>query len=413
MGGGDLLSILIQTIKSKMTGLVTKIKLWTNWNFVKNKIIIKIRDFFANLLGVKPRNKDDYYTIGNWMFSKRLLYALVIIIGVVSIWYISTETTIFKRFSADGVRTYKYNSFRLRTAKGHVKITGKSGYLAYEGNVENGYVTGEGTLYNKDGNVVYVGSFDHNKYEGNGTFNFGSGNIQYRGTFHENLYEGNGTLFREDGTRVYDGEFASGLKNGSGTLYDSGENEIFTGSFSSDNIVYSEFLGKTVAEANESYKGKKDLYTTSDESVVTMEDIGAVYHAKKDEEALDDDEKVDSVYVISDHYNFAGEEIKTIEQLSEIFGDPVYQGNSNVILPEAVAINELNEHKKALAGRVKMDLDQTFSDVAQVKSFDNDYVVYIYTFRRGDIMFSFVTESEGDNTFDFYYVTGANDDDAV
>ena len=63
MGGGDLLSILIQTIKSKMTGLVTKFRLYTNWNFIKTKIFTKIRDFFSNLLGVKPRNKYDYFTI--------------------------------------------------------------------------------------------------------------------------------------------------------------------------------------------------------------------------------------------------------------------------------------------------------------------------------------------------------------
>lgn len=413
MGGADLLSILIQTIKSRMTGLVTKFKLWTNWNFIKNKVIIKIRDFFASMLGVKPRNKDDYYTIGNWMFSKRLLYALVIIIGVVSIWYISSETSLFKRFSEDGVRTYKYNSVRLRTAKGHVRITGRSGYLAYDGNVSNGYVSGEGTLYNKAGNVVYTGTFDRNKYEGNGTCNYDSGNIKYRGTFHENLFEGDGTLFREDGTRSYSGSFAAGMKNGLGILYDSGENEIYSGTFSSDNIVYSELLGKSVAEANDCYKGKKDLYTTNDESVVIMDDIGAVYHATRDEEALDDDEVVDSVYVISDHYNFGGDELKTIEDLAETFGDPVYQGNSNVILPEAIAINELNEHKKALNGRVKMELDQTFSDVAAVKSFDNSYVVYITTFRRGDIMYSFVTDSDDDNTFDFYYITGANDEDAA
>lgn len=409
MGGGDLLSILIQTIKSKMTGLVTKFKLWTNWNFIKNKIIIKIRDFFANLLGVKPRNKDDYYTVGRWMISKRLLYALVIIIGVVSIWYISTETSLFSRFGENGVRTYHYNSVRLRTAKGHVRITAKSGYLAYEGNVENGYVTGEGTLYNKDGNVVYNGTFSQNKYEGNGTFNFASGNTKYRGTFHENLYEGDGTLFREDGTREYVGSFSKGLKNGAGILYDSGENEIYAGTFSSDNIVYSELLGKSVAEANDCYKGHRDLYTTVDESVVVMDAINAVYHASRDEDALDDDEKVDIVYVISDHYNFGGEEIKTIEDLTETFGDPVYQGNSNIILPEAITINKLNEHKKVLNGRVRMDVDQTFSDVAEVRDFDDSYVIYIYTFRRGDIMFSFVTASENDNTFEFYYVTGAND----
>ncbi|MBQ7424912.1 MAG: hypothetical protein IJV21_01455, partial [Lachnospiraceae bacterium] len=207
MGNGSgLLGILISTIKSRMTGLVTKFKLYTNWNFIRTKIISKIRDFFTSMLGVKPRNKDDYYTIGRWMFSKRLMYALVIIIGVVSIWYIASETTLFRNFSEDGIQTYKYNSLRLRTAKGHVKITAKSGYLAYDGNVEGGYVVGNGTLYNKEGTVVYTGTFDQNKYEGIGTLNYDSGALCYKGGFHENLYDGTGTLYRQDGTREYDGE---------------------------------------------------------------------------------------------------------------------------------------------------------------------------------------------------------------
>ncbi len=411
MGGDGLLNILVQTIKSKMTGLVTKIKLWTNWNFIKTKVIAKIRDFFANLLGVKPRNKDDYYTVGRWMFSKRLLYALVIIVGVVSIWYLSSETTLFRNFSEDGVRTYKYNSFRLRTAKGYVKITGKSGYLAYEGNVGDGYVAGEGTLYNKEGNTVYVGSFEQNKYEGNGTLNYDSGNIRYKGTFHDNLFEGDGTLYREDGTREYIGEFSLGMKNGTGMLYDSGENELYEGSFAADGIVYSELLGKSVADVNECYKGHRDLYTTSTESVAVMDGIGALYHAESDEEALDDDEIVDSVYVLTDSYTFGSETVNSIEGLKELFGDPVYDGNSDVILPEAIAINILNERKKILEGKVKMELDQTFSDVAEVKSFDRAYPVYIYSFQRGDLIYSFVT-GEDDDGFEFYYITGAGDESA-
>ncbi len=409
MGGGDLLSILIQTIKSKMTGLVTKIKLWTNWNFVKNKIIVKIRDFFSNLLGVKPRNKDDYFTIGRWMFSKRLLYALVIIVGVVSIWYISTETRLFRRFSEDGVRTYKYNSFRLRTAKGHVKITGKSGYLAYDGTVENGYVKGTGTLYNKAGNVVYTGSFDRNMYEGTGTANYESGNVKYYGNFHENLYDGDGTLYREDGTRIYTGAFNKGLRNGEGVLYDSGENEIFAGMFANGDIVYSELLGKTVTEVNDHYKGHKDLFTMNSESVALMDSIGALYHAAYDEEALDDEEVVDAVYVLNDYFRNAGEQVNTIEDLKEIFGEPIYEGNSNVILPEAVAINLVNQTKTAVNGKVKMDVIQSFSDVAEVKDFDRNYVVYITSFQRGDIIYSFVSGSE-DDLFSFYALTRGEDD---
>lgn len=410
MGSGNgLLGILIQTLKSKMTGLVTKFKLYTNWNFIRTKIIAKIRDFFANLLGVKPRNKDDYYTIGRWMFSKRLMYALVIGIGVLSIWYITTETTIFKNFSDEGLKTYKYNSLRLRTAKGHVRITGKSGYLAYDGNVEKGYVEGDGTLYNPAGNIVYSGSFSRNKYEGNGTLNYDSGNLCYKGQFHENLFEGNGTLYRVDGTREYVGEFSQGKKNGAGVLYDSGENELYSGTFASDEIVFSELLGKSVTEVGECYKGHRELYTTDSESVAVMSGIGALYHATLDSEALDDEEIVDSVYVLSDYYSYSGEELETISELEEVFGEEVYDGNSNVILPEAIAINRINEKSNIISGNVDMDINQIYSDVAEVNGFDHDYVVYIHSFRRGDIMYSFVGNGQ-DGTFDFYYITGAEDD---
>ncbi|MBQ7614650.1 MAG: hypothetical protein IJU77_06355 [Butyrivibrio sp.] len=412
MGGGDLLSILIQTIKSKMTGLVTKIKLYTNWNFIKNKIVVKIREFFANLLGVKPRNRDDYFIVGRWMISKRLAYAAVIIIGVLSVWYVSTETSLFKQYGEDGVRTYKYNSFRLRTAKGHVKIKGKSGYLAYDGNVENGYVTGNGALYNKEGNMVYQGAFDKNKYEGNGTQYYDDGNMKYNGAFHENLYEGNGTLYRQDGTRIYTGAFVKGMKYGEGVLFDTGENEIYAGTFANDSIVFSELLGKTVAEVNNCYKGHRNVFTTTTESVAVMDSIGALYHAKIDEDALEDEEIVDSVYVLDDHFLNAGKSLDTVTDLTEVFGNPVYEGNSNVILPEAVAINLVNRNKKALNGNVTMDLNYSFSDVAEVNSFDREYVVYITSFQRGDIIYSFVSGSD-DNLFSFYYLTGAQDDSST
>ena len=411
MNGKDLLNIVIWTIKSKLTNIDTKIKLWTNWNYIRNRIVVRIRDFFSNLLRVKPRNSEDYFTIGNWMISKRLVNAIVIVVGVVCIGYLSSETKIFKMFSEDGVKTYKYNSLRLRSAKGHVKITGEGGYLAYDGNVEGGYVEGDGTLYNKEGNTVYTGAFKQNKYEGSGAFNYASGNIMYRGNFHNNLFDGDGTLYREDGTRIYTGGFFKGLKYGQGVLFDSGENKVFEGTFANDEIVFSEFLGKSVSEVNECYKGHRDLYTTGTESVAVMNSIGAIYHAKIDEQALDDEEIVDSVYILDDYFRNAGKEMATIAELTKAFGKPVYKGNSNVVLPEAVAINIVNRKKGALNGNVNMDLNYTYSDVAEVNSYDKEYVVYITSFRRGDVIYSFVSGSDN-NVFSFYYVSGTEDESA-
>ena len=409
MGGIDLLNILIQTVKSKMTGFVTKLRLYTSWGFIKNKIVIKIRDFFANLLGIKPRDKDDYYTVGRFMFSKRLFYAAVIILGVISIWYIYSETTLFKSFASEGIRTYKYNSVRLRTAKGHVKINGKSGYLAYDGYVNGGYCSGEGVLYNPAGNVVYSGNFEQNDYEGQGTENYPSGSLHYSGTFHDSYYEGKGTLYRENGTKEYTGDFHEGKKNGSGVLSDVGENEIYIGTFSADNIVYSELLGKKASEVSECYKGHSSLYMAADESVVLMDSIGALYRGIIDPDALDEDVKVESVYVLHNYFAYGNESVDTIEALKDAFGDPIYEGNSTVLLPEAVAINELCKKKTVCSGPVSMDLEQAFTDVAEVQSFDRSYSVYIYTFQRGEVIYSFVCKEKSDN-FDFYYLMSANDE---
>ena len=200
MNGGNLFTVLISTIKSRFSAITSKLKLWTSWNFIRSRIITKIRQFFAKLFDVKPKDKDDYYTVFRWMISKKLAYSAVIILGVVSIWYIVSVKSTFANLGDSGpIRTYKYNSMQLRMAKDKVKILGKSGYLAYEGDVDKGYVTGNGTLYGLEGNLVYQGQFEKNKYEGVGKYYYENGNLCYEGDFHDNLFEGVGRQYRESG----------------------------------------------------------------------------------------------------------------------------------------------------------------------------------------------------------------------
>ncbi|MCR5510438.1 MAG: hypothetical protein K6F54_05760 [Lachnospiraceae bacterium] len=403
-GGNNLINILIQTVKARFTGLVTKLRLYTSWSFIKTRLIVKIREFFTNMLGVKPRDSEDYFTVGRWMISKRLFYAAVLIIGVISIWYISSETTIFKKFDEGGVRTYKYNSVRLRTAEGHVRITGRSGYLAYDGTVEDGAVTGSGTLYNPAGNIVYTGTFEQNKFEGSGTQNYEDGNMRYTGTFHENLFEGTGNLYREDGSIEYMGGFLQGMKSGDGILYDAGGNEIYNGTFAFDDIVYSELLGKSATEVGDHYKGHRTLYISGDESVVIMDAIGAIYHSVADAEALDDEEKVSEVYILQDYYKYGNDTIDSISEIRDIMGNPIYEGYSGIIFPEAVAVETINSNADIFKGVKDMEVSSAFSDVFEVDTYDDSFPVYIYSFKRGEIVYSFVCTSK-DGNFEFYYLT--------
>lgn len=404
--GNNLFSVLISSIKSKFASIVSKLRLWFSWDFVRTRIIGRIRDFFVRLFSVKPKNKDDYYTVFRWMISKRLAYLLVVVVGVISVWYILSTKNLFSGSSA-GLPTYSYDSFMLRLAKDKVRIKAESGYVAYEGEVSKGYATGEGKLFSRDGVVLYSGQFDKNYYEGEGTQSYENGVVHYKGNFHANLYEGQGALFRENGTREYEGDFFAGMKEGEGKLFDQGGNPIYEGSFASDEIIYGELLGKTPKEIRAKYFGSQIMYSESadmgTDTVMYLEDINAVYLSQSDGSAADDSWKATNVIVLTNVFRSGKTEARGMDAVKAILGDPVYEGYSSVILPEAVSINILNDRQNTLKGRVKMDTDSIYSDDIVVSSIDSDYTVYVYSFRRGDLLYSFVC-GEPNGTFAFYEI---------
>ncbi len=404
--GNNLFSVLWSSIKSKFATFVSKLRMWLSWDFVRTRVIGGIRDFFVRLFNVKPKNKDDYYTVFRWMISKKLAYLIIIIVGVISLWYIASSTRLFTK-SSEGIPTYKYNSIMLRMAKDKVRIKAKSGYVAYEGQVSKGYATGEGKLFAKDGTVLYSGQFEKNQYEGEGTQNYETGIIHYKGQFHANLYNGQGSLYRENGTREYEGGFVDGLKEGDGKLFDAGGNPVYEGSFASDELIYGELLGKTPQDIRAKYFGSQKMYEESEELgsdvVIHLEDINALYLAESDGSASDDSMKATNVIVLSNVYRSGKSEIKGIDGIKRVLGDPVYEGYSSVILPEAVAINILSDKQSTLKGRVNMDSTSVYTDDIVIRNYDQDYSVYVYTFRRGDLMYSFVCNEEG-GSFSFYEI---------
>lgn len=402
--GNNLIQVLLASMKAKITPLVTKFKQYTSWNFIRTKFIAKIREFFVKLFDVRPKNKKDYYECFGWLVSKKLAYAIVIVIGVLSMIYLySIRSSYLPQKQEDGIKTYDYNDVMLRFAKGKVRIRGKSGYLAYSGAVEKGGVNGYGTLYAPDGTVLYQGSFEDNEYEGSGTQYYPEGTLHYKGSFSGNLYEGNGKLYRENGTLAYEGEFAQGKKEGLGKLYNTGDKVVYEGSFSQDQLVYSALLGKSTAEVSDAYKGSTSIYESDRDFVVLMPEINAIYSGVTDEENLKDEVMVDSIYVMKNSITIGKKECVTIDDLRDLFGEPVYEGNSKVMLAEAVAINYLNKQKQTLFGSVEMDTTQDYTDYTQVNSIDEDYTVYLYTFRKDGLLYTFVCGDKNE-TFAFYSI---------
>lgn len=399
---------MLQSLKAAVRSVVRRMRSRVKRLFKptqqKAKAASAVRNAAKSLLDVKPKNGKDYVSFFAWLVSKPLARLAVLIVGIFSLYYLIFINPPSVFAGKGGIRTYSYNSIPLKFAKGNVRIKARSGYAAYEGNVEKGFVTGKGTLYGKSGGIVYTGDFKKNQYNGEGKLYYPGGQMKYEGNFENNDYSGEGTLYRENGSKEYTGGFSKGMKNGEGKLFDSGDNEIFTGNFSQDELLYSDLLGKTTEEINQVYTGERKLYTDGgDGFAAALEDIDAVYSGAQDGAALDDSMKVEGIYILKDQIYLKDRLCKSVPDLKKTIGEPEYEGNSSVTLPEAVAISYLNEKKNSLFGPVNMDSAKEFSDVITVNDFDPDYLVYLYSYTIDGIRYTFFC-SEKDGEFAMYQI---------
>ncbi|MBQ9437305.1 MAG: hypothetical protein IJU50_03150 [Lachnospiraceae bacterium] len=402
-----LLNTIISVIVGRFQMIIARIRLLLNPTYLRTVVYTRIRQFFMGLFDVRPRNKDDYYEIFGWMVSKKLAFSVVVIAGVLSVAYLYNIRSIFlHQAPSDGIKTYKYNSILLKFAKGKVRIKGKSGYIAYEGEVTGGQCAGQGTLYSPSDKVVYQGAFDNSMYEGVGKYYYPEGPLHYSGSFHENLYSGEGKLYRVGGSMEYSGAFEQGMKEGLGTLYNTGQDMLYEGEFSRDDILFSDLLGNTPQEVSDSYGGNTVLYHSDNERVRMMNEIEAMTLEQNDSESVDDEEyTVKSVYVLRDYIRFGGTEYRTFSELDELLGDPLYEGVSRATLGEAVAANYMNRNDNLLYGMVDIDTDPMFTEYEEVLSYDMEYELYLHTYHRGGLIYTFVGRHDRDD-FVFYYITG-------
>ncbi|MCR5431668.1 MAG: hypothetical protein K6E95_03830 [Lachnospiraceae bacterium] len=401
----QLLSTLLSTIKAKFVKIWTAVKRWTTKQYILSKLITAIRGFFTETLSVKPRHSKDYYGFLAWLVSRKLVYAVLIVLGVLSVFYLLVVNPVFQASDeADGLPIYSYDSLALRFVSDKVKIKADSGYVAYVGTVEEGVCKGEGLLYDKEGNLVYSGEFSNNKYNGEGKSYYKNGQMKYEGSFMDNIYEGAGSLMRASGSREYVGGFARGLKEGEGVLFDPSGKQIYSGLFSRDRIVYSDFLGRSTQEARELYTGRTRIFRGANDFIVTMPDINAMYEGNLSSDTVDDSINIRSVFVFENKFYADGMEITTINGLTSALGEPYYEGNTRLMLAEAVGVNELNDKGNAYNGRVEMTTSQLFDDAYDVETYDRDYTLYMYTYRYEGLMYSFFCK-EKLGGFEMYQIT--------
>lgn len=387
-----IFTTFINSIKAKFVKVWTLFKLYTNADFIKNRVLIKIKEFFSRLLDVKPKDKDDYYTLLGWMISKKLAFAIVIFLGVFSMTYIVIMKPLNIMGSSkggDGIPTYKYDSIPLRFHSGQVKILGKSGYLAYVGDIKDGVVKGTGKLYDKSGRLVYEGEFDKSMYNGTGKRYYENQALWYEGEFVDNEFSGTGILYRENGVKEYAGEFQGNSKNGSGELFDQSGKLVFNGDFRNGSLLYSEFPGKSASEVFKIYTGSRIIYISDKEFGIWMQDINVVCYGANGEDKLDEEYNVEGVFVLESEFSVQNSRLSGITQIKSYMGESVYEGNTNLTVMECVVVNQLIENGNQDFERIEINSDSAFSDVVNITDYDKTKEIYIYTFENNGLLYTF------------------------
>ena len=400
---GNLLNILIASVRAKMMPLWIKLRMWSSPTYLKAQGLVKIREFFRNLLDVKPRNKWDYYSLFRWQVSKRLAFALVVALGLVAALYIAiTVPRDFLKGEGGSVPTYAYRSIPLKFYDGKVKILAREGYLAYDGNVKDGAAVGEGVLYASDGSKVYEGAFADNMYNGEGTQYYPNGLPKYIGSFTDNLYNGTGSDYRENGTLEYTGGYINGLRAGAGTLHDSVGDPIFKGNFRNGEIAYADFLNRPTGEIAGLYSGDTEVYQSEKEYCVVMKDIDSVYSVKDGSNTLENEWTADRLYVLKNSIMLEGTTCVTIRQLHDILGEPLYYGTAWVNLPEAAAWNVLAARQPEELVSVDITAQEGLEGVYAVSDYDRDFQMYLYSFEKAGVLYTFYFNASGESNFVMY-----------
>ena len=169
--------------------------------------------------------------------------------------------------------------------------------------------------------------------------------------------------------------------------------------------MYDELLGKSMAEAAQMYTGTQILYSTEDESCIDMKEIGVVCGLKDGSKSLEPEWTVEAVFVPSSSIQIDGVTCSSISEVAAQLGITEYEGESPVLLAEAVTINSLTGDSALRFDKVDMQTDSTFEEAVNVTEYDQNQLAYLHSFARDGVLYTFYTSEENGERFDFYSVS--------
>jgi antitoxin component YwqK of YwqJK toxin-antitoxin module len=206
-----------------------------NINAVMAKLIKPLNKMLRGMLNIKPKSRKDYYSLGLFWVSKKLIYFLILAgCAGVFLYFTMYAKPVEDTVEAANILStiyFDYDDLALSEFTGRANIRAANGNVVYSGDIAGGVCTGVGTLWNQNGMLVYEGGFENNFFTGAGIMYYPDEKIRYQGEFANNEFAGAGVCYFEDGQVEYEGNFDNGTFFGEGSLYGKEGNLIYSGNF--------------------------------------------------------------------------------------------------------------------------------------------------------------------------------------
>jgi hypothetical protein len=145
------------------------------------------------------------------------------------------------------------------------------------------------------------------------------------------------------------------------------------------------------------YTGHRTVYYNDTMYMVALDDINAMYCGDIEQDSLDESISATAVYVVSSECYILGDMCSTIEEIRDEnkFGEPVYEGNSDVEAPEVV----MSDHFE-LGLDVSQTIESDINDVYNVSAtYTSDQIIYIYAFEDEGILYIFYCRDRNEGFF--------------
>ena len=221
---------ILRALVRPFAAIRLKFRRLSNPNTLVNTVVTDVQAEVKKAVSKKPESLDEYLLVGRYYAAKKLIIGILILVILLPILYfkflhpVVTARFLWKTIPINTESQYGYT--------GKVKLTDpETGVILYRGPLEEGRITGNGSLFDYAGNLLYKGQFENEMYEGKGTLFYPDGGVKYTGEFSQSRYEGKGTLYYKDGTVEYEGGFSDGKYSGTGSLYDADARLVYEGSF--------------------------------------------------------------------------------------------------------------------------------------------------------------------------------------